>query len=189
MLLATCPHPHSPHLHHPLPFAQARPRNARVFAINLIYERTLWQQWPCSCTHPKPSPIPNPNPNLPLPPSRKRSRCAALLLNLLPGKGKMNLSKLFEWHSRGKGRPEDAALAPAPAADEEGTVGRAAKEMRQSKQMAARHALGVGRAAMLWLSLWLLFHSGIPHSHPRNSSSAGSSSGGSSNSGGSFRQR
>lgn len=187
MLLATCPHPHSPHLHHSLPFAQARPRNARVFAINLIYERTLWQQWPCSCTHPKPSPIPNPNPNLPLPPSRKRSRCAALLLNLLPGKGKMNLSKLFEWHSRGKGRAEDAALAPAP--DEEGTVGRAAKEMRQSKQMAARHALGVGRAAMLWLSLWLLFHSGIPHSHPRNSSSAGSSSGGSSNSGGSFRQR
>lgn len=70
----------------PLLCAQPRPRNARVFAINLIYERTLWQQWPCSYTHPKLSPNPNcyPYPNLPLPPSRKRSRCAALLLSLLP---------------------------------------------------------------------------------------------------------
>lgn len=120
-------------------------------------------------------------------------RSAAQLPACQPGKGKMNLSKLFEWHSRGKGRPEDAALAPAAlaAADEEGTVGRAAKEMRQSKQMAVRHALGVGRAAMLWLSLWLLFHSGIPHSHPRNSSAGRrrGSSGGSSSSSGSFRQR
>lgn len=106
------------------------------------------------------------------------------------GWGKMNLSKLFEWHFGPEEDPKTLLLLRMPCCccccccwwwrrnSWQPKPMEAAQEMRQSKQMAAATELllrggSCGRQPCCGSRSWLLFHSGIPHSHPGATAASG----------------